>query len=255
MNRALIALALLAPVLYLVLWAPSEALVAAAALVGVFGFVEFSSLAAKSGAPVPVVAGALLGVASVVVPRIEPHWCLLVLLGSMTWFLLRAPVQQWLAGSAALFAGVAYCFLPWRYAVAIRLEEPWWLVYTLALSWVGDAAAFFIGKRFGRNKLAPSISPGKTWEGTFASIAGSVVFGIGLMSAVSPSSTAWKVALVSALANVAGQVGDLCESALKRGCGVKDSSTMLGSHGGWLDRVDANLFSIPVVWTLLDWLR
>lgn len=255
MNRAIVALALLLPVLYLVLWAPVEALVAAAALVGVFGFVEFAGLAAKLATPLPLAAGCALGVAAVVSPRIEPLWCFLALLGSMTWFLFRAPVNQWLAGSSALFAGVAYCFLPWRFAVAIRLAEPWWLVYAMALSWVGDAAAFFVGKRFGRSKLAPAISPGKTWEGTIASTAGSVVFGIALMGAVSPSSVAWKVALVSAAANVAGQIGDLCESAFKRSAGVKDSGSTLGSHGGWLDRLDANLFGLPVVWALLDWLR
>lgn len=255
MNRAAVALALLLPVLYLALWAPVEALVAAAALVGVFGFLEFAALTSKLGAPLPVAAGCAVGIAAVAAPRLEPLWCFLALLASMTWFLLRAPVQQWLLGSSALFAGVAYCFLPWRYAVSIRLAEPWWLVYALALNWVGDAAAFFVGKRFGRVKLAPSISPGKTWEGTIASLAGSVVFGMALMGAVSPSSSSWKVALVSAAANAAGQAGDLCESALKRSAGVKDSSSMLGSHGGWLDRLDANLFSLPVVWSLLDWLR
>jgi phosphatidate cytidylyltransferase len=173
----------------------------------------------------------------------------------MTWFLFRAPLNQLLAGSAALVAGVGYCFLPWRYAVEIRLAEPWWLVYGLTLNWVGDAAAFLAGRSFGRNKLAPAVSPGKTWEGTLASVATSVVFGMALMHTVSPSSSPWKVAIVSAAANGAGQIGDLCESALKRGAGIKDSGTMLGSHGGWLDRVDANLFSLPVVWALLDWLR
>ena len=128
--------------------------------------------------------------------------------------------------------------------------------------WAGDIAALYIGRTFGRHKLAPRLSPGKTWEGSIASIAGSIlaaailVYISDLLTArgnltVHITEPLWQTLLLAAILNIAAQLGDLLESAVKRGAGVKDSGTMLPGHGGILDRIDALLLAAPVLWFAL----
>ena len=121
----------------------------------------------------------------------------------------------------------------------------------LLVSWAGDTAALYVGRAFGRHKLAPRVSPSKTWEGSIGSVAGGVLAAAIYAHYLIPSAALWAVLAVGAAGNIAGQVGDLCESAFKRGAGMKDSGTTLPGHGGWLDRIDSSLFSIPVVYALL----
>jgi phosphatidate cytidylyltransferase len=119
------------------------------------------------------------------------------------------------------------------------------------VSWAGDTAAMYIGRAFGRHKLAPRVSPQKTWEGSVGSLAGALL-AVGVYAHYLLPAEPLKIVLVVAVAgNIAGQMGDLCESAFKRGAGVKDSGTTLPGHGGWLDRIDATLFSVPAVYALL----
>lgn len=138
--------------------------------------------------------------------------------------------------------------LPLSYMVRLHgLEDGrMWLLFTLALVWVGDTLAYFTGRRIGRLPLAPQISPKKTWEGAAANVVGSLlaaaVFSMWLDVGVMHLFT------IALLASVAGQLGDLLESAYKRGAGVKDSGALLPGHGGMLDRVDALIFAVPVVW-------
>jgi phosphatidate cytidylyltransferase len=96
------------------------------------------------------------------------------------------------------------------------------------------------------------VSPAKTWEGAVGSVAGGLLAGAVYAHYLIPSAPLFEVLLLAAAGNIAGQVGDLCESAMKRGAGVKDSGTTLPGHGGWLDRIDSSLFSIPVVYALVE---
>jgi phosphatidate cytidylyltransferase len=151
-----------------------------------------------------------------------------------------------------------------------------YLLYVMLVVWCGDIAAYYVGRAIGRHKLAPRVSPGKTWEGAIASVVAAMFVGwllfhflgpisaalrdIGLLSSFgytyyspnpvlqSPLGSAplWLVLLFGAVTNIAAQLGDLVESALKRGAGVKDSGTLLPGHGGVLDRIDALLFALPV---------
>ena len=125
------------------------------------------------------------------------------------------------------------------------------LFFPLVVTWVGDTAAYFAGKAAGRTPLAPRVSPNKTWEGAVAGLVGSVAAAIAyapLARATGLPLGATLAGVVGALVAVAGQVGDLVESLLKRDCGVKDSSSILPGHGGVLDRLDSLLFAFPVTY-------
>jgi len=121
----------------------------------------------------------------------------------------------------------------------------------LLLSWAGDTAALYVGKAFGRHALAPRVSPAKTWEGAAGSVAGGVIGGALYAHYWIRSAPLGQVLILAAAGNIAGQIGDLCESAIKRGAGVKDSGNTLPGHGGWLDRIDSSLFSVPAVLALV----
>lgn len=145
-------------------------------------------------------------------------------------------------------AGLLLIALPLSYMVRLQGLENGrvWLLFTLALVWAGDTLGYFAGRSIGRLPLAPHISPKKTWEGAAANFIGSLLVAaiFSLWLDVGPI----HVVTMAVLANLAGQLGDLLESAYKRGAGVKDSGALLPGHGGLLDRVDALIFAAPVVW-------
>ncbi len=179
------------------------------------------------------------------------------------------------AAAAAVFA-FAYIAIPMALLVGIRQQPAGaiWTIYTLLAVWAGDIFAYFVGKSLGRHRMSPQVSPKKTWEGAAASIVASVIVGTlwiqhapGISSALLRAGLIerrdgmwgleqpplWPIILLSAVVNIAAQLGDLVESLIKRGAGVKDSGTILPGHGGMLDRIDAMLFAVPVVWAYGAW--
>ncbi|MGA7293406.1 MAG: phosphatidate cytidylyltransferase [Terriglobales bacterium] len=179
------------------------------------------------------------------------------------------------AAAASAFA-FAYIAIPMAMLVGIRQQPAGaiWTIYTLLVVWAGDIFAYFVGKAMGRHRMSPEISPKKTWEGAVASIVASVIVGAlwfqyapgisgallrvglierrdGMFGLEQPS--LWPIIALSAVVNVAAQLGDLVESLIKRGAGVKDSGAILPGHGGMLDRIDAMLFAVPVVWAYGAW--
>jgi phosphatidate cytidylyltransferase len=131
-------------------------------------------------------------------------------------------------------------------------DGAFWLLFALSVNWVGDIAAFYVGRSWGRHKFAPRVSPAKSWEGAAASTAMSLIYAAVYFSfLIKDVPLPWALGIAAA-GNMAGQIGDLCESAIKRGAGVKDSGTMLPGHGGWLDRIDSSLFALPVVYYLAN---
>jgi phosphatidate cytidylyltransferase len=125
-------------------------------------------------------------------------------------------------------------------------------MYALILNWAGDAGAYYVGVRFGRHKMAPRVSPKKSWEGAAASVATSILIAVPYLVHFVAGVPILAAILLTAAANAAGQIGDLAESAMKRGAGVKDSGTLLPGHGGFLDRVDSTLFAMPVIYVFLQ---
>ncbi len=174
------------------------------------------------------------------------------------------------AAAASVFA-IMYIAVPMAMLVQLRqqIAGAFWLLYLLLVVWAGDIFAYFVGRSLGRNLMAPRISPKKTWEGATASVAASLLVGTllftyslqissfllrvglierrdGLFGLEKPE---WlPIVLLTIAVNVAAQLGDLVESLIKRGAGVKDSGTILPGHGGMLDRIDALLFAAPVLW-------
>lgn len=123
------------------------------------------------------------------------------------------------------------------------------LLIVLIMIWVGDTAAFLVGRSFARIPMAPVLSPKKTWEGAAANLLGALL--VGVVAAAFLRLPLWPILILVALANVAGQAGDLLESAYKRSAGVKDSGVLLPGHGGMLDRIDSLVLAAPVAWWFL----
>jgi phosphatidate cytidylyltransferase len=160
-----------------------------------------------------------------------------------------------LGGVAATLLGLIYVCGPFALARELHLKNPHWLFFVLVLNWVGDAAALYVGRAIGRHKLAPEISPNKTWEGTVASTLAALPVGAWYLLHFQPAPVSLGKALaLAAGVNIAAQLGDLAESGFKRGADLKDSSRLLPGHGGMLDRVDGLLFSIPACYFFVVWI-
>ena len=154
--------------------------------------------------------------------------------------------------AAIMFLGVVYIFGAMKTAYQLGILQEWLLLFALLINWVGDSGAYYVGRRFGKHKLAPRISPGKSWEGAAASIGFAALFTcVGMHLFL--GTPLLKAALFGICGNIAGQIGDLAESAMKRGAGVKDSGKLLPGHGGMLDRVDSALFTLPVAFAIARW--
>lgn len=175
----------------------------------------------------------------------------------------RCPVERVMADATAcifcfFYTGLTLYTLPTLHE-DVEGNGPSLLVFLLFVVWAGDIAALYVGRAWGRRKLAPTISPNKTWEGSIASVAGSVLIAGGLFELstflaqwnfvkLSYHGEIWYWLLLAVIVNIAAQIGDLAESALKRSAGVKDSGSLLPGHGGVLDRIDALLLAAPAMW-------
>jgi phosphatidate cytidylyltransferase len=161
----------------------------------------------------------------------------------------KRPLVETLPAAGISASGLLLIAFPLTFAIRLHglgTEGPVLLLFALVITWVGDSAAYFVGRAVGKHALAPHLSPKKTWEGTMASFVGSLL--------VAVIFARWLVAplphllAMAGVGNVAGQAGDLLESAYKRSAGLKDSGGLLPGHGGVLDRIDALILAIPVVW-------
>ena len=151
---------------------------------------------------------------------------------------------------SSVVLGIAYLATPFGLLVRWRLElTPQSVFAFLVVIWANDIAAYFVGLAIGRHKLAPRISPGKSWEGAFGGLAGGAVAGLLVASWLGMGSG--QAAVWAAAITIVSQAGDLFESALKRRAGVKDSGRLLPGHGGVLDRFDGVLIASPVAYVLL----
>ena len=251
MKRLLTAAVLIPFILYVVYLGQTWLLFGVTALVALICFSEYSGLAAGYGVTKPGPVGYAAGLL-VLAMKPEDGYLILTLVAiiALSLVLRLDDLRQALPHAAFLLFGIVYIFGAWKFAILLRAASPHWLACALILNWVGDGFAYYIGKSFGRHPLATKISPNKTWEGSIASLVGSMLFGVFYLNRTL-SVPIFEGALLTAAANIAGQAGDLAESALKRGANVKDSGSLLPGHGGLLDRVDSTLFALPVVYLKL----
>ena len=250
MTRIVTALLLIPFIVWVTLASPQWVFVAVLAITGLLAYSEFDHLTAASG----IARAGLPGMAAGLVLLLAPNPAVVIVLIALFGLTLALRVNNFAAAMAAAGAftlGIIYIFGAWRCAADLRAIDHHWLLFAMLLSWAGDTAAFYVGKAFGKHKMAPHVSPGKTWEGAAGSVAGAMLVGGIYAHYLIPQASPILALSLAAGGNIAGQLGDLCESALKRGAGVKDSGTLLPGHGGWLDRLDSSLFSVPVVYALL----
>jgi phosphatidate cytidylyltransferase len=164
---------------------------------------------------------------------------------------------MWTASQAAHFLPMlvysvfGVCFIAWTLSHLILLRllpaGQWYTLFLCTVVWVGDSVAMYIGKSLGQHKMAPAISPGKTWEGAVGGVIGSV--GTAILSAGFwlPHLLLWQCVVLGLCIALAAQISDLGESMLKRYAGVKDSGGLIPGHGGILDRIDSLLFATPTL--------
>jgi phosphatidate cytidylyltransferase len=235
----------------------------------IFAGFFFLLLALNTGQGKPLLSTAIfiyaLGFASAIAPFVF-----------LTIAMRRAELSTGYPAAAASVFSFTYIALPM--GMLVQLRQQWagafFLLYLLLVVWAGDIFAYFVGKSIGRHLMSPRISPKKTWEGAVASLVASVAVGVLLFQYARPLSSAMlrvglierrdgifgleqpalgPIVLLTIALNIAAQLGDLVESLIKRGAGVKDSGTILPGHGGMLDRIDALLFAAPVLWYYAAW--
>ena len=293
LKRIATAVVLIPIVLALILRAPMPVVAVVAALVALVTIHEFLKLTESYGVqslrwPTYIFAGIFFLLLALNVGNEKPLLSTAIFVYSLGFAATIAPFvfltiarrrpelsSGYPAAAASVFA-FTYVALPM--GMVVQLRQQWagafYLLYLLLVVWAGDIFAYFVGKSMGRHLMAPRISPKKTWEGAVASLAASVGVGWLLFHYALPLSSVllrWNlierrdglfgleqpamgpVILLTIVLNIAAQLGDLVESLIKRGAGVKDSGSILPGHGGMLDRIDALLFAAPVLWFYTAW--
>jgi phosphatidate cytidylyltransferase len=251
---AAIAIPIVMAVLFLAPPIAFKLLVAAVALAALW---EFYRLAEKTGLPVAKSVGMVFGAATLLGWSGLWEWravvalwglLLLVALSCVSQLFARVDLPSALGGASGTVFGVLSVAFPATAICSLRTISPRSVLLLFLLVWGCDSFAYYTGKTFGRHKMAPRVSPNKTWEGTIGGLVGGILIGAAAGTWwVFPELGPLRGALAGALATSAGQLGDLVESLWKRGAGVKDSGTFLPGHGGFYDRVDSLLFAAPVL--------
>ncbi len=293
LKRIATAVVLIPIVLALILRAPVPVVAVVAAIVALITIHEFLKLTESYGIqplrlPTYIFVGIFFALLALNVGNEKPMLCTAIFVYcvgfaaailpflALTMAMRREELRSGYPAAAASVFAFTYVALPM--GMLVQLRQQWagafYLLYLLLVVWSGDIFAYFIGKSMGRHLMAPRISPKKTWEGAVASLVASVGVGWLLFRHVEQVSSALlsaglitrsggmygleipamgPVILLTIALNVAAQLGDLVESLIKRGAGVKDSGTILPGHGGMLDRIDALLFAAPVLWFYTAW--
>jgi phosphatidate cytidylyltransferase len=168
--------------------------------------------------------------------------------------LAKSKTDNYLGKISVTLFSVLYPGLLFSFAILIRSElELGWLVlfFAFVTIWIADTFAYGFGKKFGKKKFAPAISPKKTWVGFYAAFPGAILVAMAFYPFMKGSWSLVTLITASVLMSFVGQIGDLVESAIKRDCGVKDSSNIIPGHGGVLDRFDSLCFALPAVYYFL----
>jgi len=278
LKRTLTSLLLIPPVIYLIGWSPDWLFLLAVAAGVVLGLREFFGLCRAMGIKIFAWAG-YVGAVALCVARVLPasagYRCvdsilaLAILLLPTLGLLRRTELKDYLAASAATLFGILYVGFALSCLIAIRgvhppptvlgpagraddllAPGPRAVLLLFLVIWAGDISAYLVGRSVGRTPFFARISPRKTREGALAGLVGSALTAWGFAHWFWKSGEVKIIIMIAVGIAVAGQVGDLVESAIKRGADQKDSGTLLPGHGGFLDRIDSTLFAAPALWLI-----
>lgn len=264
MKRELAAAVAIPIVLAILFLLPPIAFDLLVVAVGLAALWEFYRLAEKTGFLVAKTVGMaggaaiLLGSAAALAGGTSPQWLgvrvivaaalILVFLASVAPLLSRVPNFAALGSASGTMFGVVSIALPATAMCFLRFFSPRAVLFLFLIVWGCDSFAYYTGRSLGRRKLAPTVSPNKTWEGTMGGLIGATLIGAAAGTWwVLPELGPGRGALAGAFASSAGQIGDLVESLWKRGARVKDSGVFLPGHGGFYDRIDSLLYAGPVL--------
>lgn len=262
LKQRLLTAAILVPlVIWGILRLPTEYLALVLALFIVQGAWEWTGLmrmtsTMKRGLYVLVVAAGLAG-SWFMLRGDASNWMAVPVLSLFWWLLAIALVVQfpnatarWSSSSAHFLIGLIVLIPTWLAVVALHESSeqgPLLVMYLLSLIWVADSGAYFSGRAWGKRKLAPAVSPGKSWEGVVGGAVLSLAYAVGAAQVLELPGNQWPLFVVLSLVTVLFSVlGDLTESMFKRHAGIKDSGTLLPGHGGVLDRIDSVTAAAPV---------
>lgn len=252
-----------APVLiWIVGWTPGLVMAALVAIAAVIGLWEFLTMGEKKGLPVQKALSTfllLLLLATFLLPvSVEIAVFAILLLIPMAYVFSASDLAEALPGSAVCVLGILYIGLLSGALMRLRIDfDPngsKLIFFLLLVVWAGDSLAYYTGRKFGRTKLLPRVSPKKTVEGLLGGVAGSLIAAAIIHFTFFDEFPLVHALIAAALLSLAGVVGDLAESAWKRSAAIKDSGTIIPGHGGVLDRLDSILFTAPVLyayWFLL----
>lgn len=260
--RVITAVILIPPVIYLIGWSPKWLFLLAILAVVEISLHEYFSLFRAAGFRVLPILGYLGGglICLTQTTGHPTHWAVavavLLLLFVMVAGLWRIrELKEYLGAVAATFFGICYVALTLSLLYVIRYAVPEdgrrFVLLLFLVIWADDIFAYLIGRSLGKHLIFPRVSPKKTVEGSAAGLLGSLLVAWAFAHWFWQTSDLKSVMLLSLIVAVAGQVGDLAESALKRGANIKDSGTLLPGHGGMLDRIDSLLFGVPAIWLYL----
>jgi phosphatidate cytidylyltransferase len=264
LMKRVITSAFLLAALILILWADGSFpwFAIGGAVVVLFGLYEFYSMICASGKGRPVV---WLGMALTLLFIFQPltKWTNdggVLLTASVVlpllWVMLRRNHNDACLSWAFTLAGVLYLgWLASRYVALIELPQGReWVILALFATFACDISAYFVGRALGRHKMAPGISPGKTWEGAVGGVAGTIAVGLAIAWWFKLPMSVLQALGLSVAISIFAQTGDLVESLFKRNMGAKDSGKVLPGHGGVLDRIDSVVFAGLVVYYYVIWL-
>ncbi len=264
-SRILTAIVLLIPAVYLIGWSPQWLYLLALLLIVERCLVEYFAVLRQGGFACLPLTGYLLGALVCLAQTLQIHIRQSVVLPVIALALLAilivamfkvTDLRQYPTAVASTFLGIIYvgfafsCLLPLRFGMQRDSPSggPNLVFFLFLIIWAGDIFAYFTGRAIGRTPFFQRISPKKTVEGAMGGLAGSLLAGA-IFARFFLRSLSWP-ALIGLCVGIAfaGQMGDLAESAFKRGAGVKDSGSILPGHGGLLDRIDSVLFGAPALW-------
>jgi phosphatidate cytidylyltransferase len=274
-QRILSAVVLL-PIVIVVAWWSVWSVAVAVAVAALIGVVELYGAFRTGGYQPRLVVGVPIALAPILAFALQPFVpslslmplvVTLAIIGSLVVEVADYREQGALAGWGLTLAGALYLGVLFAHFVLLRaLDTPLraslftpvriapgtaWIFMIFAITWIQDTAAYFVGRRWGRHKMAPILSPKKTWEGAAGGLAGSVVAGLICAPLLGLPISLLQVALLGLVGGITGPLGDLAESLIKRQVGLKDAGNLIPGHGGILDRADSLLFNGAVLYYLI----